>query len=66
MKYVCIYICLSYRHFLEMLVLTQVMAGAAVVCCTLSGVLSQHMRDMTFDVTVVDEAAQACPKFFYM
>ena len=33
--------------------------GANVVCCTLAGALSSALRDESFDVVVIDEAAQA-------
>ena len=31
-----------------------------VVCSTLTGALAYDLRDVTFDVVVVDEAAQVC------
>lgn len=34
------------------------MQRAAVVCTTLTGVLTRDMRDVRFDVAVIDEAAQ--------
>ena len=34
------------------------MQRAAVVCTTLTGVLMRDLRDLRFDVAVVDEAAQ--------
>lgn len=37
----------------------EVVAGAQVLCCTLTGALHPHLSKATFDVTVVDEAAQA-------
>ena len=38
----------------------EVVKQAKVVCATLTGVATFQLRDLTFDVTVVDEAAQAC------
>ena len=37
----------------------EVLKHGSVVCATLTGVATFHLRDLTFDVTVVDEAAQA-------
>ena len=37
----------------------EVIKGANVVCCTLAGALSSVLRDESFDVVVIDEAAQA-------
>ncbi|KAL3144155.1 hypothetical protein ABBQ32_14187 [Trebouxia sp. C0010 RCD-2024] len=37
----------------------EVLKHASVVCATLTGVATFQLRDLTFDVTVVDEAAQA-------
>ena len=37
----------------------EVIKGANVVCCTLAGALSSALRDESFDVVVIDEAAQA-------
>lgn len=36
----------------------EVLLQAPVICATLSGVLSHQMKDLKFDVTVIDEAAQ--------
>ena len=36
-----------------------VVSRAKLVCCTLSGALTNAIRDETFDVVVIDEAAQA-------
>lgn len=36
----------------------EVLKHAGVVCATLTGVATFQLRDLTFDVTVVDEAAQ--------
>ena len=38
---------------------TVVVTGARLVCCTLSGALTSAIRNETFDVVVIDEAAQA-------
>ena len=38
--------------------LLQVLGRAKVVCSTLTGALAYDLRDLTFDVVVVDEAAQ--------
>ena len=38
---------------------TVVVSNARVVCCTLSGALTSSLRNETFDVVVIDEAAQA-------
>ena len=37
----------------------EVIGGSNVVCATLSGTLSNSLRDQSFDVVVIDEAAQA-------
>lgn len=37
----------------------EVLKHSSVVCATLTGVATFHLRDLTFDVAVVDEAAQA-------
>ena len=37
----------------------EVIGGSNVVCATLSGALSNSLRDQSFDVVVIDEAAQA-------
>ncbi|KAL3130524.1 hypothetical protein ABBQ38_15565 [Trebouxia sp. C0009 RCD-2024] len=37
----------------------EVLKHASVVCATLTGVATFQLRDLTFHVTVVDEAAQA-------
>lgn len=39
----------------------QVLGRAAVVCATLTGVLAHDLRDVAFNVVVVDEAAQVPP-----
>ncbi|KAK9834338.1 hypothetical protein WJX81_008466 [Elliptochloris bilobata] len=39
--------------------IAEVLGRAAVVCATLTGTLSYELRDVAFDVAVVDEAAQA-------
>jgi len=44
---------------LESAAVDEVLAGAAVVACTLTGAGSRALRDLRFDVVVVDEAAQA-------
>ena len=36
-----------------------VVGGAKLICCTLSGALTGAIRNETFDVVVIDEAAQA-------
>ena len=36
----------------------EVLKHASVVCATLTGVATFQLRDLVFDVTVVDEAAQ--------
>ena len=36
----------------------EVLKHSSVVCATLTGVATFHLRDLTFDVAVVDEAAQ--------
>lgn len=36
----------------------EVLKHAKVVCATLTGVAASHLQRLTFDVTVVDEAAQ--------
>ena len=36
----------------------EVLKHARVVCATLTGVAAYHLQQLTFDVTVVDEAAQ--------
>jgi superfamily I DNA and/or RNA helicase len=38
---------------------TVVVSNARIVCCTLSGALTSSLRNETFDVVVIDEAAQA-------
>ncbi len=40
-------------------VFQEVVSGAQVLCCTLTGALHHHLHGVTFDVAVVDEAAQA-------
>ncbi|GMH45218.1 hypothetical protein BSKO_13175 [Bryopsis sp. KO-2023] len=37
----------------------EVLGNAQVVCATLSGVLGRHAKGLSFDVVVIDEAAQA-------
>ncbi|CAG9467345.1 unnamed protein product [Pedinophyceae sp. YPF-701] len=37
----------------------EVLRKADVVCCTLTGLHVRHMRNLVFDVCIVDEAAQA-------
>ena len=37
----------------------EVLKHSSVVCATLTGVATFQLRDLTFDVAVVDEAAQA-------
>ena len=37
----------------------EVINGSNVICATLSGALSNSLRDQSFDVVVIDEAAQA-------
>lgn len=37
----------------------EVINNAQVICCTLSGALHPHLQSQTFDVAVIDEAAQA-------
>ena len=37
----------------------EVIGGSNVICATLSGALSNSLRDQSFDVVVIDEAAQA-------
>ena len=37
----------------------EVVDGAQVICCTLSGALHPQLSGQKFDVTVIDEAAQA-------
>ncbi|KAF8070908.1 Ighmbp2 [Scenedesmus sp. PABB004] len=39
--------------------LQEVLDGAQVLCCTLSGALHPQLAGQAFDVTVIDEAAQA-------
>ena len=39
----------------------EVLKHGSVVCATLTGVATFQLRDLTFDVTVVDEAAQVGP-----
>ena len=34
---------------------------ASVVCATLTGVLMRDLRDVLFDVAIIDEAAQVPP-----
>ena len=38
---------------------TEVLQGAQVVCCTLTGIHGHNVRHMEFDVAFIDEAAQA-------
>ena len=38
--------------------MAEVLHGAAVVCTTLTGALMRDLRDLEFDVVVIDEAAQ--------
>lgn len=37
----------------------EVLDGAQVMCCTLTGALHPQLRGQVFDVVVIDEAAQA-------
>mmetsp|Transcript_18952 Transcript_18952/g.52864 ORF Transcript_18952/g.52864 Transcript_18952/m.52864 type:complete len:800 (-) Transcript_18952:678-3077(-) len=37
----------------------EVISGAQVICCTLTGVQVRDLRNESFDVTIIDEAAQA-------
>jgi hypothetical protein len=37
----------------------EVVSGAQVICCTLSGALHPQLSGQAFDVAVIDEAAQA-------
>lgn len=39
--------------------LQEVLDGAQVMCCTLTGALHPQLHGQTFDVAVIDEAAQA-------
>jgi hypothetical protein len=39
--------------------LQEVLDGAQVMCCTLSGALHPQLAGQVFDVVVIDEAAQA-------
>jgi hypothetical protein len=40
-------------------ILQEVLEGAQVMCCTLTGALHPQLRGQVFDVAVIDEAAQA-------
>lgn len=42
-----------------LLLLQDVIDGAQVMCCTLSGALHPQLDRQVFDVVVIDEAAQA-------
>ena len=39
----------------------EVLSQAPVICATLTGVLGRQVDNLSFDVSVVDEAAQVCP-----
>jgi superfamily I DNA and/or RNA helicase len=43
----------------EYCMLQEVLDGAQVMCCTLTGALHPQLHGQAFDVAVIDEAAQA-------
>ena len=49
----------GWARTLERRILSDVLDGADVVCCTLTGAGAEFMRDRSFGTVVVDEAAQA-------
>eukprot|EP00879_Flechtneria_rotunda_P033153 GHRR01036690.1.p1 GENE.GHRR01036690.1~~GHRR01036690.1.p1 ORF type:complete len:541 (+),score=209.92 GHRR01036690.1:666-2288(+) len=47
------------EHQRQQKALQEVLDGAKVLCCTLTGVLHPQLQGQVFDVVVIDEAAQA-------